>query len=322
MRRSQRRPQPKNLDAETPQIKTKRRSQSQIIETICKSRLDALEQEETYSKDNTLTLEEKKILLEAYYEKGFPVFQDTKLLNQYLPNRREADLKGLIARLAKGSSINQVKPKNDVEDKGESQSSLAPNRDEVSNLDEWQDLSRKLITKFAQDRKVAIEDVYGDVMMLISRDESVIIDEPKQGQVEDGSSNMPNPSKILASFGNLLQGKFPERPTSQDAAIMMRLFDDLNQLASRIDLDRLSTLSDGSWLAKSLPSRRAQQKNALEGLNKIDGKIVKGPSMNDIDLDSNLEALCLELPKIKRITDALNPLHIDKATVDSLFQQL
>lgn len=307
----------------------KKKSQSEIVKSICKAKLDALNHEESLSKDNRLTYEEKRRLLDAYQERGFPVFQDTKLLCQYLPNRREADLKGLLDRL-KLSLFNQISQKASSSQSDQQSSSLDKGC-EVFNLTQWQNLSNKLVSKFALNKKVGLDDIYADTLMDMSNEkdgedvdmESNCDNSGKTQKDRPMESREPSLNKLLANFGRLLEGKFPERPSNEDAAIMMRLFDDLNRVVSQVDLQKFGQLTNGSWLMRSLEPSRRLQELALEGLNSIDGKAFKKSDIAaKIDLDKSMEALCLELPKIRRITDVLNPLHIDKAMVNVLIEQL
>lgn len=313
----------KNPDETT--ANTKKKSDSEIVKLICKAKLDALDQEENLSKDNRFTFEEKRRLLEAYQEKGYPVFQDTKLLSKYLPNRREADLKGLLERL-KLSLSNQLSSKAGTSSQSE-EAKPSDKISQVSNVTKWQDLSRKLMNKFAQNKKVGIDDVYTDTLMDLTRDDVEMIpdcdDTDQNIEGKTVRTRGPDYRKILASLSQLMEGKFPERPTGSDASIMMRLFDDLNTIVSNIDLSRLDQLAEGRWLHNSFEPNRKHQESALVGLDKIDPDDIKRDEMGSkIESDRNLEALCLELPKIKRITDVLNPLHIDKAMVNVLIEQV
>lgn len=294
---------------EPANLKKLRKTMAEIEKSICRGKLDALDQEESLIKDNRFTFEERRLLLDAFSEKGFPVFQDTKLLHQYLPNRREADLKGLVERL-KSSLLIQL-----ASTQGEEQAGDLLEQSKLDNLNHWQGLCRRVLGNFAKDRRVNFDDVFSDALNADAED-------LERGGQSTSSTSEPNYPRILRSFAQLLSGKFPEPPNPVDAIVSMRLYYDLESVADSIDLSGLSSITSGSWLENSIKTARKRQELAVEGLSRIDGKIKKLPSSKDIDDDRSLEALCLELPKIRRITDVLNPLHIDRPVNEALILRI
>lgn len=284
-----------NTNRDKDDVKPK--SRIEIEKSICKHKLSALDQEESLTKENRFTADEMKRLLEAFNEKGFPVFRDTKLLHQYLPNRREADLKGLLERLRNSLLGN---PTTSSEAKDESDTNF-----KLQYLSTWQNLCHKVLGNFAKDRKVNLDDAFPDVLM-------VMANEMKQSVRIDNQETSIDYSKLIESFAQLLTGKFPERPSGANALLSMKLFYDLGEVANSIDPKNIiSTIADGSWAKRVKPACDERLDLALQGLDKIDGRIKKCPTFNDLKKDRSLEALSLELPKIRRITDVLNPLHID-----------
>lgn len=246
----------------------KRLSATDREKLICKKKLDALELEESQSKEDRFSLEERRILLGAYAADGFKVFQDAKLLHQHLPNRRESDLKGLVQRLRQSLATDDSRQRN--------------------NLDDWQKTCQQLMNKYARDRKTNINDVFADALML-EADESV--------------SSEPYYPSLLRNFAELLRGIFPSHISPINAQISMKLFDHLNRFVETLDL---TPLEDGSWLERS-NWYRAQHSLALEGLDLVK----ECPTLRDLEQNNSIEALCLELPKIRRIANILDPLQFN-----------
>lgn len=249
--------------------KKKRISLAEREKLICKKKLDALELEESQSKEDRFSPEERKILLDAYDIDGFKVFQDTKLLHQYLPNRRESDLKGLVQRLRLSLTSDDSKQKH-------------------NNLDDWHKTCQQLMNKYARDRKTNINNVFADALTL---------------EASESMSQEPFYPSLIHEFAELLKGTFPNHVSAIDAQISMKLFDHLNSYVDSLDL---TPLRDGSWLERS-DWHKAQHSLALEGLDLVK----ECPTMKDLETDNSIEALCLELPKIRRIANILDPLQFN-----------
>lgn len=247
----------------------KRLSATERERLICKNKLDALEAEESQSKEDRFSLEERRILLDAYDADGFKVFQDVKLLCQYLPNRRETDLKGLVQRLRQSLVSDDSKQ-------------------QQNNLDDWQKTCQQLMNKYARDRKTNINHVIADALVL-EADESV--------------SQEPHYSSLLRNFSELLKGTFPNHISPINAQISMKLFAHLNTFVDSLDL---TPLKDGLWLERA-NWHKTQHSLALDGLNLIR----ECPTLRDLETNNAIEALCLELPKIRRISNILDPLQFN-----------
>lgn len=283
---------------------TKRTSKGKLETLICKKKLDALEREESLTKDDRFNLAEKKILLEAFDNEGLQVFQDTKKLHKYFPNRKESDLRGLLDRL-----------KIVCQSRERAQNPQQPSQTFV--LDDWIRLCQQLVSSFARDKKVNLDDALADSMLELAN-------EMTQTDVEGASDNCsndltPNYPKLLEYLAQLLMGKFPDKPSTANAQLSMKLFEHLNEFVESFDCSQpLQSLISGEWLKGVQEELCSTQELALKGLDKIDGKIKKCPTVKDIKVDEEIEALCLELPKIKRITDMLNPLHVEESLVKNL----
>lgn len=269
----------------------KRMTKADREKLICKKKLDALEIEESLAKEDRFDAAERERLLDAYNESGFQVFQDMKLLQRYFPNRRENDLKGLVQRLRSSLQANSDDDTADV------------------TLDEWQKLCQNLMGSFARDKKANFDDALADALTIAADDINPTICD----------NNEPNNPDLLRSFAQLLRGKFPDNMTPANAAVSMKLFEHINGLLNSINVySTFPSLADGRWLESANDEARRRQEMALKGLGEIDGLIKKCPTLRDIRDSSNIEALCLELPKIKRITEVLNPLHIDESLASTL----
>lgn len=276
---------------------TKRSSRSDIEKHICKKKLDALGFEEGQNREDRFSFEEKKRLLDAFNEHGFHVFENTNLLHQYFPARRECDLKGLVQRLR----VNCADPK--VE--------------RSQPIDDWQKLCHQLMGNFAKSRHINLDDIFADALKLEAESRlqklsscSTTCDSANDANTNHIKADFPH---LIKNFAQLLQGKFPDSMNPINAQISMKLFEHVNNVADSIDINKLlSSVLDGSWLDSVMEERRIKQDMALKGLEEIDGMMKKCPTMRDIEKNKNIEALCLELPKIKRITDVLNPLSLSE----------
>lgn len=275
---------------------------------ICKKKLDALEEEESQTKEDRFNQEERRILIKAYNENGFNVFQDTGLLHKYFPNRKESDLKGLVQRLRLSlQSETNASQKNITKQQN-------PN-------EEWQKLCQLMMGNFAKDRKVNLEEVYADVLLQEAQDMEAGVKNNDDGT--DDLMDKPDYPKLLRSFAQLLMGRFPDNINPINAQLSMKLFEHLETVVDSIDLEAtFPSLYNGRWLEDNIEGRHLRQEMALKGLKEFDGTTKKCPTFRDIEKYRNIEALCLELPKIKRITDVLNPLHLNESLVSTLMEKL
>lgn len=265
---------------------TKRLTKAEREKLIVKTRLDALEQEESLIKDERFSIEEKKRLLEAYNDHGFHVFHNPQLLVRYLPNRRVQDIKGLVQRLQ--SSLQNYSIEQSQND-----------QPDCSRLDDWEKLCNQLTRNFAKDRKVNLDDVFAHALELIAG-------EFKQTQPQEDE---PNYSELLDNFAQLIAGKFPDKTSSINAQISTQVFEHINSLVDSIDLGPIVDLFEGGeWLKDDSTERLRQQEMALDGLRDLKVPL----TYNEMEKNRNLEALCLELPKIKRLTEILNPLRVNR----------
>lgn len=293
--------------------KVKRISKTETEKLICKKKLDALELEETRVKEDRFSPPERVQLLEAYNESGYNVFQDTKLLHKYLPNRKESDLKGLVQRLK--TSLQQT---NNI-------TGSVDGRPHEHYLEDWQKVCQNLLGNFAKDKKINLDDILPDALA----DEAAELETKERltrtttNEDETGPDNSrANYPKLLKSFAQLLMGKFPDCMTPINAQLLMRMFDHVNSLVDSCDLSAISDhLAGGIWLETSIEERKQQQESALKGLNEYDWTTKKCPTFKDLEKSQHIEALCLELPKIKRITDVLNPLRLNESLLSSLMEQ-
>lgn len=292
--------------------KKKRISITDRERLICKKKLDALELEETRIKDDRFSPAERVRLLDAYHKEGYNVFQDTKLLHKYLPNRKESDLKGLVQRFKTSIQASNAEG-------SESEKSLE------HSLDEWQKLCQQLLGNFAKDKKINLDDIIPDALM----DEAGELDTHKRistttaSQHEEGSDDQrPDYPKLLKSFAQLIMGKFPDSMSPINAQLSIRMFEHVNSLVDSRDLTSISNcLESGTWLEATIEQRRQRQELALKGLSEFDWTTKKCPTVRDLERNQYIEALCLELPKIKRITDVLNPLRVNESLVSTLMEQ-
>lgn len=283
--------------------RTKRVTKYDREKLICKKKLDALELEESQSKDDRFTPAEKATLLEAYNQNGFQVFQDTKLLHKYLPNRCEADFKGLLNRL-------RTKLQTSIQDSGVDQSKM-------QCLSDWERLCLQLMGNFAKDKKVNMDDVFADAILAEADHHTT----QRLNAIETDSSPSFDCPQILRSFASMLVGKFPGNLEPREAQISMRLFDHVNAVVDTIDLrNKLHPMMVGTWLDTLVGDSTSKQEMALKGLSELESRTLRCPTTRDIERNRNIEALCLELPKIKRITDVLNPLHVNESLVSSLMK--
>jgi len=272
--------------------KVKRVTKSDLEKLICKKKLDALELEESQSKEDRFSIIERRLLLDAYNENGFQVFQDTSLLHRYLPNRRERDLKGLIHRLRTSFQVDATR---------------------LNPLDGWQKLCHQLLSSFAKDKRVNLDDVLAEALVI----------EPDKSGPDEASAQQndlePDYPKLLASFASLLMGKFPDNMSAANAHLSMRLFDHIESVVGTLNLKTAcASLENGTWLDEVKEQRSQRLTMANMGLEELDRQMKKCITVRDLERDRNIEALCLELPKIKRIAEVLNPLHIDESLVRTL----
>lgn len=292
--------------------KVKRISKTDRERLICKKKLDALELEETRIKEDRFSPAERVRLLDAYNEEGYNVFQDTKLLHKYLPNRKESDIRGLVQRFKTTIQTSNAED-------SESEKSLE------HSLDEWQKLCQQLLGNFAKDKKINLDDIIPDALI----DEADELDTQKRlptattSEHEEGfDDQIPDYPKLLRSFAQLLMGKFPDSMNPINGQLSMRMFEHVNSLVDSHDLTSISNcLESGAWLEATIEERRQRQELALKGLSDFDWTTKKCPTARDLERNQYIEALCLELPKIKRITDVLNPLRVNESLVSTLMEQ-
>lgn len=274
---------------------------------VCRDKLDTLEQAESLSTEDRFSSTEKNRLLEAYNQHGFQVFQDMRLLQQFFPDRSEINLKGLLNRLKTRLQQEGAPSGGDYDDKSD-------------NLSQWQRLCVSLMGNFARDKRVNLDDALADALMQTALERE--LDEQHQGRTinkEACDGSQPNYPELIKSFAQLLAGKFPDNMTPANARISMRLFEHINGLVDSIDLQQISKeFEQATWLVTSTDERRSRQDMALKGLAEVERLMKNGPTLRDLKTSKNLEALCLELPKIKRITELLNPLQINESLVNYL----
>lgn len=317
--KKRRQDQQRPSSSQSTQKKVKKHlSKTEIEKLICKKKLDALEQEESQIKEDRFSSEEKSRLLDAYNESGFQIFQDMKLLHKYLPNRKESDLKGLVQRL-KTSLLARKESKPATQDDQKLISG--------SHNENWQRLCQQMLGNHARDSKINLNDIYAEVLLLEAERMQFENQSRNSAQQDNDSTsddpNKPNYPKLMNSFAQLLMGKFPDNMTKANSRISVKLYDHLNSIIDSIDLDPIAkSIADGNWLNTTVEERHAVQQMALGGLSEIDGVTKKCPSFKDIERNRNIEALCLELPKIKRITEVLNPLKLNESQVSSLITKL
>lgn len=257
------------------------------------------EKEDPSANVDRFTQSERNSLLDAYDKLGFQVFQDMHLLRQFLPDRTENDLRGLISRLKVG--LQQDATSN-------------MNEDKIGDLDEWLRLCQSLMGNFAKDKRVNMDDVLADALMIVAQER----EHAEMQEQQHNDPDKPNYPELLRSFSQLLAGKFPNNMTPANARISSKLFDHITDLADSMNLDQIGPIIEsGSWLQSSADERRRRQKMALMGLDELERGMKKSPSLRDMNSE-NIEALCLELPKIQRITELLNPLSINKMLLNSL----
>lgn len=299
---------PSRDEGPSSRVKVKRVTKSDIERKICKRKLDSLEQEESQIKEDRFSAEEKRCLLEAYHKKGFQVFNDPALLHQFLPHRREIDLKGLLERL----KINIQASFHTEESKS------APS----DPLDDWEKLCHKLIGNFAKDRKINLDEIISDALLSeLERKEIETLDLANSDTlVDEQDESSFNYSQLLRSFAQMLMGNFPDSMNAATRQVSIKLYEHINNLVSSIADSTLTTLEDGVWLQEAVREQHLQQELALKGLKELEATSKKCPTERDLEKNKNIEALCLELPKIKRITDVLNPLHLNESLVSTLMK--
>lgn len=281
--------------------KVKRVTRTQIEESICSKRLNALDQEESKNLEDRFSAPERRILLDAYNERGFGVFQDTQLLSQYFPNRSESNLKGLIQRLKTQG------PNSGPDDSAKGELC------KIDYVDDWRTLCHQLLGNYVKDRKINIEDSIPEALSAVADSLEAKLSESGEVVVNEEGPNYP---QLIRSFAQLLTGRFPDDMTPANARLSSSLFEHVCGMVESVDINSLqSKFDNGKWLESNHIIRQERFKLALEGLEKIDGKTKKCPTIRDLEKDKSMEALCLELPKIKRISDMLNPLSI---TIDDL----
>lgn len=256
-------------------------------QSICRNKLEALEREELLSAQDRFSAAEKRTLLDAYNDHGFHVFQNTQLLKSYFPHRKETELKDLIIRLqtklAKPSEGEQYK---------------------TQNLADWTQLANKSINTLSRAKKINMDNLLADTMLHMTQS-----DQPQE-TVDPAGNVKPDYNQIKCNIYQLLLGRFPDRLSRIDAQISQRLYEDLNKHVDTLEL--AYSLKAGTWLRDANKTWMSFQSLALEGLAKVDSMANKCPTNQDLEKDPSIEALCLELPKIKRITDTLNPLNISE----------
>lgn len=282
-------------DAQQPPPPTKRLTKPEREKLIVKAKLDSLEQEESLIKDDRLSAEEKKRLLDAYNDHGFHVFHNQELLIQYIPNRRAQDITGFIHRMQTTLQMQNF----DRQSKSD--------QPECSKLDEWERLSNQLTRNFAKGSKNHLGDVFTDALMQLA-------DEFKQTSTTPPEDGGPNYSELLENFAQLMAGKFPERTSPINGQISRQIFDHINSIVDSIDLRPIVELIEhGKWMESDRDERLKAQEMALEGLQQSKGQL----SFNGFEKSKHIETLCLELPKIKRLTEMLNPLRVNKNLMES-----
>lgn len=266
--------------------KRKQTTKAEREQIICQKKIKALDKEESISNEDRFTVAEKRKLLEAYYANGFKVFQDVKLLQQYLPDRRENDLKGLLSRLCHGLQVSETS--------------------QFQAIDEWQRICQNLVGNFSRDKKVSLDDIL--VESLAQAAEELMTTSDVTG------GEKPDYCKLLKDFSELLRGHFPENTTPTNAAVSTRLFEHIKAIVSSIDATTsLESIFDGSWLLEAAETRRQRHEMALKGMEDLRSMSKTSPTRRDLSQNPNVEALCLELPKIRRIIDVLNPLHLHES---------
>lgn len=264
----------------------KRKQSTTAEQLICQKKIKALDQEESLSNDDRFTVAEKQKLLEAYYANGFKVFQDIKLLQQYIPDRRENDLKGLLDRLCHGLQVSEIS--------------------QFQAIDGWQRICQNLVGNFSRDKKVSLDDI---LVESLAQSAGELASSSRDATSED----KPNYCKLLRDFSELLRGHFPENTTPANAAISTNLFEHINTIVSSVDAtSSLESVFDGSWLLEAAESKRHRHEMALKGIQELKSMSKTCPTRRDLNQNPNIEALCLELPKIRRIVDVLNPLHLNE----------
>lgn len=279
-----------------PPPPAKRVSKVEREQMICHKKIKALDQEESIANEDRFSFPEKERLLEAYYENGFKVFQDIKLLQQYFPDRRENDLKSLLERLCNCLQASETS--------------------RFQAINEWEQICLNLVRNFSRDKKISIDEVIAHALALAAEH----FEKPSTSsrtRARSGPRSCPDYSKLLKDFSELLRGHFPEKTSPINAAVSIKLFEHINDLASSVDAnEKLKTLFDGSWLIEAASESRERHDMALKGVEELRGKSC--PSQQDLEENLNIAALCLELPKIKRIVDVLNPMHLSEDLIDGI----
>lgn len=259
--------------------------------TTLQSREEKIISDELETKTDRLNSTEKKALLDAYNDHGYYVFQDVELLKQYLPNRSGNDLKSLIKRLCDKSEV-----KCDT------------------NLDKWQEMSQLLVRNFSKNKVINLDSIHANVLDQINKGTSM-----NQGPT---TSNSFDSVIMLDAIKQLLMGKFPEKMDAINALVLMKLFEQLNDLVDSIDLGSLETLADGSWLNVAEATRDKDREDASEMIINLKSLDSKNVTRNDFDENPKLRALFRSLPKIERATDTMNPFHITSDLMSNVLEQL
>lgn len=185
---------------------------------------------------------------------------------------------------------------------------------EKDHNDEWQRLCQQMLGNHARDNKVNFNNIISDALMAEAEELEI------QSEETSGKPDFP---KLLNSFAQLLTGRFPDSMTKANAKMSLKLLEHLNSMVASFDeQNTLSSLASGRWLDDTIESRHDRLEQALNGLEIVDGTIKRCPTIRDLERNRNVEALCLELPKIKRITDVLNPLCINESLVSTLMSKL
>lgn len=281
-----------------PAQPAKRITKTEREQMICHKKIKALNQEESISNDDRFTFSEKERLLEAYYANGFKVFQDIKLLQQYFPERRENDLKSLLERLCHSLQTSES------------------NRFQA--IDDWQQICQNLVRNFSRDKKVSLDEVLTHALTLAAEQFKPVELDIRPGEAISAQDSHPDYYKLLIDISELLRGRFPDNTSPINAAISMHLYDHINELANSIDATaKLETLLNGSWLMKAAEKSRQRHESALKGIRELGVK--ECPTKLSLENNPNIEALCLELPKIKRIVEVLNPMHMSDDLINDIF---
>lgn len=242
-----------------------------------------------------LQLKEKKALLEAYNQHGFHFFQNLTLLKAVLPNKSELEIKGIIDSYKRRS---------------QSKETPVPEENLDKPLHEWQNFISQSVSNF--DKKINLDEIYTDVLRKMC-DHFVKLEDPSKEQLttenptaglSSQQADRPDYVTLYSNFIQLLEGKFPQKPSQLDAALITCLFRDLKNAGSRRE-EGLNFLDDGKWLTTVGDKLKSEQELARGTLAVVEANA----SFNDLKNSIELRTLYREFPKISRITKKLNPLY-------------